>query len=249
MCNNTFPFRSTLLLSALAIFGLSAFSQSKKLAEITAEGSSRIKIKPDVVTFTLTIEKNDTIEKNVIKILNEEMFSLSKSLEKIGIQNKSIKVSDYRISSSLEDNDKKKIYTATNVLKVQFKLDNKVIDAIYNEIQVKNFKDLDINYETSISDSLEKATRGLLVQLAIEDAKANAINITKKLGLNIIKVKQVYKENARIQSFDNQISFVKFTPPKLIPDTDISYKTSFDKFQVQETEIDEKITIVYEVTN
>lgn len=249
MSNSSFPFRITFLLTAFALFNFSAFSQNKKLAEITAEGSSSLKVKPDIVTFTLTIDKTDTIEKNVIKILNEEVQSLSQSLEKIGFQNRSIKISDYRISSSFDDDKKQKSYTATNVLKVEFKLDNKVIDALYNEIQTNNFKDLDLTYETGISDSLEKATRVLLVQLAIEDAKANAINISKNLGLSITKVKQVYKENARIQVMANQISFVKFTPPKIVGDTDISYKTSFDKFQVEETELEEKITVVYEVSN
>jgi uncharacterized protein len=249
MSNKSFPFRITLVLTTVALFNFTAVSQTKKLAEITAEGSSRLKVKPDIVTFTLTIDKTDTIEKNVIKILNAEVQSLSQSLEKIGFQNKSIKISDYRISSSFDDDKKQKSYTATNVLKVEFKLDNKVIDALYNEIQSNNFKDLDLTYETGISDSLEKATRILLVQLAIEDAKANAMNISKNLGLSITKVKQVYKENTRIQVIANQISFVKLTPPKIVGDTDISYKTSFDKFQVEETELEEKITVVYEVSN
>jgi uncharacterized protein len=249
MNNNSFSFRITILLAALALFNSSALSQTKKLAEITAEGRSSLKVKPDIVTFTLTIDKTDTIEKKVIKILNEEVQSLSQSLEKLGFQNKSIKISDYRISSSLDDDNKQKRYTATNILKVEFKLDNKVIDALYNEIQTNNFKDLDLTYETGISDSLEKVTRVLLVQLAIEDAKANAMNISKNLGLSITKVKQVYKENTRIQVMANQISFIKFTPPKIVGDTDLSYKTSFDKFQVEETELEEKITVVYEVSN
>lgn len=249
MSNNCFPFRITFLLSVFAVFNFSAFSQTKKLAEITAEGNSKLKVKPDIVTFTLTIDKSDTIEKNVIKILNEEVQSLSQSLEKIGFQNKSIKIADYRISSSFDDDIKQKRYSATNVLKVEFKLDNQVIDALYNVIQTGNFKDLDLTYETGISDSLEKVTRGLLVQSAIEDAKTNANNISKSLGLTITKVKQVYKENNRIQIMTNQIGYVKFTPLKFVSDMDISYKTSFDKFQVEETELEEKITVVYEVSN
>jgi uncharacterized protein len=248
MSFNILSFRLIFLLATLGFSDFSAFSQNKKLAEITAEGSAKLKVKPDVVTFTLTIEKADTIERNVIKILNQDVQLLSQSLEKLGFQNKSIKVSDYRISSSIDDN-KKKIYTASNVLKVEFKLDNKLIDAFYGEVEASNFKDLDITYDTGISDSLEKLTRLQLVQLAIEDAKANAANISKRLGLAITKVKQVYKENARIQVLANDIGFIKFTPPRIVGDTDISYKTSFDKFQVEETELEEKITIVYEVSN
>ncbi|WP_460558037.1 hypothetical protein [Ferruginibacter profundus] len=62
-------------------------------------------------------------------------------------------------------------------------------------------------------------------------------------------MKQVYKENARNQVFANEISYVRFTPPKNVGDTDIRYNTSFDKFQVEETELEEKITVIYEVSN
>lgn len=237
------------LLTIFSLFPFNAFSQNKKLAEITAEGNSKLRVKPDNVTFTLTIEKTDTIEKNVIKILNQEIQSLSESLEKLGFQSKSIKISDYRVSSSIDNDNTFKRYTASNILKVEFKLDNKIIDALYTEIQTNNFKDLDINYETSISDSLEKSTRVLLVEMAIEDAKSNAANISKKLGLTITKVKQVYKENTRYTYLANNVTVVKFTPPKIVGDTDMSYSTSFDKFQVEDTELEEKITVVYEVSN
>ncbi|GAB2825156.1 SIMPL domain-containing protein [Ferruginibacter profundus] len=156
MSSNIISFRIAIILATVSLFSHSAFSQNKKLAEITAEGNAKIKVKPDIVTFTLTIEKSDTIEKNVIKILNEEVDLLSRSLEKLGFQNKAVKVSDYRISSSFDEDRKQKTYTATNILKVEFRLDNKLIDAFYNEIQSRNFKDLDFNYETGISDSLEK---------------------------------------------------------------------------------------------
>lgn len=241
--------QKTFLLTALLILHISVFSQNKKLAEITADGNSSLKIKPDIVTFTLSIEKNDSIEKNVIKILNEEVQSLSRALEKLGFQNKSIKISDYRISSSFDDETKQKNYTASNVLKLAFKLDNKLIDALYNEIQTNNFKDLDFTYETGISDSLEKATRVLLVQMAIDNAKENAANISKSLGLTITKVKQVYKEKNQIHVMADDFDYVRFTSPVVVSNSEVYNKTAFDNFQVEENELEEKITVVYEVSN
>ena len=179
-------------------------------------------------------------------MLNLEIEILVKSLDKIGFPDRSIKISDYKISSSLDD-DKVKKYTASNTLKIQFTLDNKLIDAFYTEIQINKIKDLDVSFETSISDSLEKATRLKLVQMAIEDAKINAVNISKTLSLNLIRIKQVYKENERLTSYANQIDFVKFTPPKIVGDTDLSFKSSFDKFQVDDVQLEEKITLVYEI--
>jgi|GEM_PF-1323643 len=237
-----------LILIGLTLFYLNAFSQPKDSNEIIAEGTSKIKVRPDLVSFTLTVEKRDTIEKNVIKFLNLEIERLVKSLYKIGFSDKIIKISDYDVSSSQNDDEKKK-YTASNILKLEFGLDTKLIDAFYKEIQEAGLKDLEISFETQISDSLEKATRITLVQLAIEDAKANANNISKTLGVKLSKVKQVlkYKEGTLGQStVTNQ---VMFSPPKVVKDNDVTHKTSFDKFQVEDVELEEKITIVYEILN
>ena len=236
-----------IIIIGLTLFSLSAFSQSKNSNEIIAEGGSKIKVRPDLATFTLTVEKTDTIEKNAIKLLNLEIDDLVKSLYKVGFTNKTIKISDYDISSSQNDEEKKK-YTASNVLKLEFSLDTRLIDALYKEIQEAGLKDLDISFETKVSDSLEKVTRLKLVQLSIEDAKINANNICKALDLKIVRVKQVLKYKDGIFGNPPEINQIKFTPPKIIGDTQISYNTSFDKFQVEDVELEEKITIVYEIS-
>ena len=101
----------------LTLFSLSVFSQSKNSNEIIAEGGAKIKVTPDIATFTLTVEKRDTIEKNAIRLLNIEIDNLIKSLYKLGFTNKTIKISDYDISSS-ENEQEKKRYTASNILKL-----------------------------------------------------------------------------------------------------------------------------------
>ena len=39
---------------------------------------------------------------------------------------------------------------------MQFILNNKLIDAFYKELQLNEIKDLDVSFETKLSDSLEK---------------------------------------------------------------------------------------------
>jgi uncharacterized protein YggE len=238
--------RLTLALSLALIF-LSAYSQSTSSNEITAEGGSKIKIKPDVAIFTLTVEKSDTIEKDAIKKLNLEVDELVKTLYSVGFTNSVIKIADYNISSSLDDSNKKK-YTASNVLKLEFGLDTKVIDALYKEIQEAGLSDLDVSYETQVSDSLEKNTRLILVQQALEDAKANAINISKSLNIKLINVKQVYKYKEESLDKPYRIETIKFTKPKFVDDAQVGSNTSFDKFEVADVELEEKITIVYEIS-
>lgn len=232
----------------LTICFTSVNSQNKPSAELGAEGAARIKIKPDLAEFTLAIEKKDSVEKNAIKNLNVAVDQLVNSLYKVGFKNDAVKISDYDIESSTDNDALKPIYTASNVLKIEFPIDNKLIDAFYTEIQHAGIEDLNVSFETDLSNSLEKATRVKLVQLAIEDAKSNAIIISKALEIKLGKVKQVHKYNERAFEVD-KIEMMKFAPPKVIYDEEIKSKTSFDKFQVEKMVLDEKITVVYEIIN
>jgi len=223
-----------------------AYSQNKDSKEIIAEGGAKTKIRPDIVTFTLTVEKTDTVETRAIEELNKGVEALTNALFKIGFTHEAIAISDYEVSSFVNDEHQKR-YTSSNALKIEFKLDTKLINQIYNAIQNDNLSDLDISFDTQISDSLEKKTRQLLVQQAIADAKSNADNISKALNIKIIGVKQV--SNYAPALFDqNKIELVKFSPPKIIGDTDVRYNSSFDKFQVEEMEIEEKITVIFEIS-
>jgi len=234
-----------IVITALILFSLNATSQTKS-NEIVAEGGSKIKVRPDFVTFIFTVEKKDTSEMKSIKSLNMEVTDLVKSLNEIGFSNKAIKISDYNISSFQNDRGRK-TYTATNVLKLEFGLDTKLIDALYKKVQDAELKDLNISFETRVSDSLEKTTRLLLVRSAIEDAKSNANNIAKTLNIKLIGVKQVYKYSQGILNRDN-VEMVKFAKPNM-SDKQIKYNTAFDKLQVDDIEFEEKITIVYEISN
>lgn len=233
--------------TVLMFFALNVSSQSKLSNEIVSEGAAKAKAKPDLATFTMSVEKRDTIEKNALASLNKTVDQLVKSLSQLGFRNENIKIANYDISSSTDD-DHRKTYTVSNVLKVNFRIDNKLIDAFYNEIQQTGIQDLDVSFETILSDSLEKATRLKLVQQAIEDAKINATNISHALGVRINKVKQVHKYGDDAP-YPEKVEMVKFTPPVIKRDTEIKYNTAFDKFQVEDVELEERITVVYEIVN
>ena len=218
--------RLTLLLSLTFLFS-NVYSQQSNDNEIVAEGSAMIKVKPDIATLTLTVEKRDSVENKAIKMLNLEIDKLVKSLFKLGFTNKFIKISDYKVSSSLSE-DGKKSYTASNGLKIEFGLDTKLIDAFYKEIQASGMNDLDIEVDFHLSDRLEKLTRLKLVQDAINDAKVNANNISKTLDIKLIRVKKVLKYNDRTYSSPLMIDQAKFPPPPGLYDLK-SNSTSFKK--------------------
>lgn len=240
--------RQILLLLTLPLFYVSSYSQPQLSSnEIIAEGSAKMKVKPDIAVFTLTIDKSDTSEKRAIYKLNVAVDGLGKALNDIGISNSSIKISDYAVSSSYNQQTNRKTYAATNTLKLELEANNKLIDAIFNQIQKAGIQDLDIEFDSKLSDSLEKASRLTLVQLAIEDAKINSLVIAKALDVKLGSVKQVQK--SATGTLLHKIETAKFTAPQIKRDVEIMYKTSFDKFELEEVELDEQITVIYTIAN
>jgi uncharacterized protein YggE len=165
--------------------------------------------------------------------------------KKIGFTEKNIKIAEYKVSSNENDNEKKE-YTTSNTLVVEFNLNNKLIEAFYQEFQNESIKDADIEFETQISEELEKNTRQKLVVVAIENAKQNAENIAKALDVKLINVKHASKYTMR--NFDSasmmKVDQVKFDKPLMAAG---NQKTSFDKYEVEEKELEETITLVYEI--
>lgn len=230
-----------------SFLAIQTFSQTKTGNELVAEGIAKTKIKPDLANFKITVTKQNTIEKTAIKELNQEIEKLQNVLFKQGFTEKNVKISEYKISK--DDYENRKEFSATNTLSVDFILDNKRIEGFYQEIQNENLQDVDIEFETQISESLEKSTRQKLVQNAILDAKNNAENIATALSVKLNNVKQVSKYNLRDIAYSSiKIDEVKFLKPR-VASAMINPKTSFDKFEVMEVELEETITIVYEIAN
>ena len=70
--------------------------------------------------------------------------------------------------------------------------------------------------------------------------------MAEALGLRIGKVKQVQKNGSTMLE-ETKIEMVKFTPPAIKREIEMRYNTPFDKFQVEDAELNERITVVYEI--
>ncbi len=244
---NKIHMKRKIIIFTFLVVTLNIFSQNNSGNELTAEGNAKTKVKPDLASFRVTIEKRNLIEKNSIKELNEEIEKLQKLLLQLGFTDKNIKISEFIVSSN-QDNNEKKEYHTSNTLIVTFNLDNTLIETFYQEVQNENLMDADIEFETQVSEELEKATRQKLIKKAIDDAISNAENIANALEVKLVNIKQVTKygmrNNIEAASYKN-IDMVKFSKPIKAMS---NQKTSFDKFEVEEKELEESITIIYEIT-
>ena len=222
-------------------------SQINNSNEITSYGNAKLKVKPDVAIIEITVQKENQIEKNAIKELNEEIEKIQQLLLKLGFNSSNIKISGYKVSNEKRySDDDKKAFVATNSLKIQFIINNKLINTFYQELQNGNFTDLDVEFEAELSDELEKESRKNLITQAITDAKYNAENIANALDLKLGNVKQVSKGFNEL----SVASYKNIGKADMKAEMAVGYgpKTSFDKFEVQEEELEENITIIYEIS-
>jgi len=234
-----------LFIALLLITASATIAQTANANEITSSGSAKSKIKPDVVRFEITVLKENEIEKNAIKDLNEEIEKITLLLTKIGFTPSQIKIATYKISNENRYSNNSKSFTASNSLIVEFKVDNKVINQFYQELQNGNFTDLEVAFDSYLSVDLEKESRKKLLQLAITDAKYNAENIATALDLKLGTVKHVSKEFGEILGVTN----MKLGMPNIKADapTSAGPKTSFDTFEIEDIELEESIVIVFEI--
>jgi uncharacterized protein YggE len=223
-------------------------AQATGNGEIISEGSAKIKIQPDIASLSFSVVKKDSVEKNAMAKLHNEINALSGMLARLGIRDEQIKISEYDISSSdlRYDNAETKLYSATNSLTLEFKLNAKLLDAIYAGIHADSISDVAIKFETRLSDSLDKLTRKGLVQKAIADAEANAQNIAGALKLKLMKVKQVSKRNEYYPPYPMQTDALDFPLQKVEEIKESNLITAFSKYKVEDIELEEKITIVFE---
>lgn len=141
----------------LAVITTHANSQIRSSNEIVAEGGAKTRVKPDIAILSLIIEKNDSIEKEAIRNLNIQTAEVVTLLSKIGFTDDLIQIERYDVSSGIDDKNKRE-YTASNTLRIEFKINNKLIDAFFDEMQQTGVQDVNVSFDTKVSDSLEKSS-------------------------------------------------------------------------------------------
>lgn len=228
------------ILLLLLVLPGSILAQTK--SEITVEGRAKKKVKPDMVTLSVQVSKVEDSEKEVLKQLNDEVSQLEKFFAKAGIPKTAVKISSYNITKGYADDRSKRRYEAATELELEFKLDNKVLDAFYGELQAGSYKDVYVNYKTSLSAELEKKTKEQLVIMAIADAKQKGEAIAKALGVKIIGISHVSKYGRGViygeESGENAISAATPSVPK----------TVFSDYEVREIKEQEDITVIFEIS-
>lgn len=224
-----------------------AFAQTNKTgSELVAEGKAKTKVKPDVVSIKVEVRKRNEVEAEALKALNTETTALKQYLVKSGVPEKAIKIADYSLSSNdrySSSAPEKKSYTASSSLTIEMKLDNKLLDMVYTELQSGKYQDVTVNYTTTLSEELQKATSVKLVEKAITDARANADNMAKALGVNITGVKSISKGGNSDRYYRGNVDkYYVSRSPRYMDGTVLG------NTELAEKEVEEEVTIIYEIS-
>ena len=230
----------------LLLFTATAFAQNAALpGELTVDGKAKVKIAPDIITFTLDVKKEGKAESDALKELNAELDELQKFFAKSGIPVKQVKISGFTVSSAVLKKSAQKVYIASASLFAEMQLDYKLVNDVYMELQSGKYKDVTVSYNTSLSDELDKKTRETLLQEAIADAKQKAERIAKPFGVKISCVKNINKGGGYSRNENG------------VPDELEGYieagmeqiETIFTKFEVEDYYVEEYINVVFYVKN
>jgi uncharacterized protein YggE len=126
-------------------------------------------------------------------------------------------------------------------------MNGKLVNELLKGIEAKQMNEIEISFNYKVSDSLEQAIRILAVQQAIANAKSNADNIGKALGIQLKSIIQISKEGIARNS--PQLETAKFTPAVIKQDREIKFDSMFYRYDVEDTELHEVITIIYEISS
>jgi uncharacterized protein YggE len=219
---------------------VSCYSQKKiNNNEIVAEGRATIKIKPDMAAIDIRVSKSDSIESRALSELNKEMQNIIATLEKIGFTKVHIRVADYSVS---ENHDRSGKYIAQNSLKLDFKLNNSLINNFYQQLELAKPSHVTVFFNTYLSEELKNESDTELLRQAIKDAKINALEIATALGVKLGSVKYASKSGYR----ERQDEYGKKLQEVVVTALSIE-KTSFANYDVEEKKLDDQITLVFNI--
>jgi len=235
----------------ISLFSISIYAQShSNTTGLTVEGKAIMKVKPDISIITFTLVQRDSLEKKAINKLNLQSNAVVKLINQIGILNENIRIGEYAITAERIYNpnlsaETTLVHVARNTIIIEIPTNLKMIDAFYKKMAESDFNEVSINIEHKVSKKLEDISRKKLTNLAIEDAKKQANDITSSLNSKLGPIMTIFKDNAYSEAERNYLkgsvaNDVQFSGLEIAP-------SPFATLELNEIEIQEKITLVFQL--
>ncbi|OXA95234.1 SIMPL domain-containing protein [Flavobacterium hercynium] len=173
-----------LVLFLTIIFMTMSYGQEiKQIPQINVNGEGKVKVAPDQVCISATVETKGTNVKEVKKQNDEKIDAVLKFIKKMNIPTADFKTKQVALNPQYDYDKKKTNYNATQTIEIVLK-DLTKYDEVMEGLVQQGINRLDrVTFESSKIKQYETEAR----KLAIKDAKAKAEDYVSVLGQKVGK--------------------------------------------------------------
>ncbi len=209
-------------------------------------GKGKIAVKPDMIRFNIVStglckEYEDTVKKST-----EDIRILKESIEKAGLDSKSLKTVHFDINSEYEnysdkDNNYKRRfigYKYTHNLYIQFPNDNELLGKVLYQ-----FAHNSVNVEFSIRHTIKdgESIKNELLGKAIEDSKIKAETLTKAAGVSLGDILTIDYSWSEMEIYSEPVN-------KMLMSKSLATEDSYTiDIEADDIEVQDTVTIVWQI--
>ena len=181
--------KTILVLSMLIAF--TAYTQNTAQT-ISLTGEAHKKVTPDMAVISFSIIGKDKEENIALTKLNTLTQQIIDKITSAGFTKDQLKIADYNLNEDYDytNGKSKKIgYAASQTIVLKFKIEKEKLSKLFGKFSNEKTENVNVNFDTEISEELQDKTTNELIVLAIKDAtkKASLIAETAKLKIKTTK--------------------------------------------------------------
>lgn len=160
---------------------------------IRVQGHANVSKRPDIIVLSFAVVEKELVYQDCIRNTNIRVEVLNSELEKLHIDKKSLKTTNYSISTDYEYDDKKKerVFTGYKVnhsLRLELPFDKEQTGRIIDMLSLsKSRAEMNISFDLKDKQALQKE----LLETAVELAKRNAEIIARSAGITLGPIRSI----------------------------------------------------------
>lgn len=185
--------KKLVLFLTIMFMTMSYGQETKQIPQINVNGEGKVKVAPDQVCISATVETKGNNAKDVKKQNDEKMDAVLKFIKKMNIPTADFKTKQVALNPQYDYEKKKTSYNATQTVEIILK-DLSKYDELMEGLVQQGINRIDkVSFETSKLVQLQSEAR----KLAMKDAKVKAEDYVSVLGQKVGKA-YVISDNSQI---------------------------------------------------
>jgi uncharacterized protein YggE len=190
---NITKMKKLVLFLTIMFMTMSYGQETKQIPQINVNGEGKVKVAPDQVCISATVETKGNNAKDVKKQNDEKMDAVLKFIKKMNVPTADYKTKQVSLNPQYDYEKKKTSYNATQTVEIVLK-DLSKYDELMEGLVQQGINRLDkVSFESSKLVQLESEAR----KLAMKDAKSKAEDYVSVLGQKVGKA-FVISDNSQV---------------------------------------------------